>query len=290
MKSFKTYISILKSVKNRPTKYFLYLVFIIISLFVQAYMHNYNIVYIMMFFLVGVAGASSLYGIANISNIKIKLLSRERFFASTPASYTLSIINDSTSSVYDITLKSEEATNHIKVIKAQERALLKFTTAFYKRGRAKLPNTTLSSLFPLPHERKYKEIHMQESLFVYAQPKGTSLFSIYNKDNSLNGEMDEFDGIRDFIQGENISYIHWPSLAKDEKLKSKTFLYEDEQKTLHFSYNKLTGESEDRLSQLTLWVLECEKHHLQFTLEINAKLLDSKEQSIDEILTTIASY
>jgi uncharacterized protein (DUF58 family) len=253
-------------------------------------MHNYNIVYIMMFFLVGVAGASSLYGIANISSIKIKLLSRERFFASTPASYTLCIINDSTSSVYDITLKSEEATKHIKVIKAQENTLLKFTTSFHKRGNAKLPSTTVSSLFPLPHERKYKEINLKEHLFVYAQPKGSSLFSIYNKDNSLNGEIDEFDGIRDFIQGENISYIHWASLAKDEKFKSKTFLYEDEQKTLHFSYDKLTGESEDRLSQLTLWVLECEKHHLDFTLEVSTKLLDSKEQSIDEILTTIASY
>lgn len=290
MKSLRTYISTVKSVKNRPTKQFFYLILIIVSLFLQAYMHNYNIVYIMMFFLVGVAGASSLYGIANIASVKIKLLSHERFFASTPSFYTLSIINDSSNSVYDITLKSPETTNHLKSINAQQSETLKFTSSFSKRGSAKLPNITLSSLFPLPHEIKYKEIDIQESVFVYANPKGASLFSVYNKDDSLNGEMHEFDGIRDFIQGENVSYIHWASLAKDEKLKSKTFLYEDEKKTLHFSYENLGGESEERLSQLTLWVLECEKHHLDFTLEINTKRLDSKEQTIDEILTTIASY
>lgn len=244
----------------------------------------------MMFFLVGVAGASSIYGIFNLYHLNLKLLSYERFFAQTPSFYTLSLINNSANSAYDITLTSQEIKEYVKSIKAQESVNLKIPISFAKRGLEKLPKITLSSLFPLPHERKYKEIMLQQSLLVYAQPKGVSLFSIYNKDNSLNGEMDEFDGIRDFIQGESISAIHWASLAKDEKLKSKTFLYEEEKKILHFSYEKLKGESEQRLSQLTLWVLECEKHHLEFSLEIDANLLDSKEQTIDEILTAIASH
>ncbi|MEA2073683.1 MAG: DUF58 domain-containing protein [Campylobacterota bacterium] len=290
MKSFRTYISILKVVKNKPTKYFLYLVLIIVALFMQAYMHNYNIVYIMMFFLVGIAGASSLYGVLNLYHIKVKLLSHERFFALTPSFYTLSLINDSSHSAYDISITSLDEVHNIKSINAQESRTLRVRTDFQQRGSSKLPDIKLSSIFPLPHEIKFKDINLKESLVVYAQPKGISLFSIYNRDSSLNGEMDEFDGLRDFIQGESISYIHWASLAKDETLKSKTFLFEDEQKTLHFNFDTLKGEVEEKLSQLTLWVLECEKYNLAFTLDINAKILDSKEQSIDEILTTIASY
>lgn len=290
MKSLRTYISILKSVKNRPTKYFLYLVLIIVALFMQAYMHNYNIVYIMMFFLVGIAGASSLYGVFNLYHIKILLLSHERFFASEPSFYTLSVINNSTSSAYDLSITSHNQTKNIKSLNAHTSTSLQLNADFPQRGRSRLPDIKLSSLFPLPHELKYKEIALNETLFVYAQPKGLSLFSIYNKNASLNGEMDEFDGLKEFQQGESISSIHWASLAKDERLKSKTFLYEDEQKTLHFSFEVLQGDVESRLSQLTLWVLECEKHHLLFKLEINSQLLDSKEQSIDEILTTIAAY
>ncbi|MEA1983198.1 MAG: DUF58 domain-containing protein [Campylobacterota bacterium] len=290
MKSLKTYISILKAVKNRPTKYFLYLVLIIVALFMQAYMHNYNIVYIMMFFLVGIAGASSIYGVLNLYYVKVKLLSTERYFALTPSLYTLSLLNESPNTLYDITITSKDEVQNIKSINANDSTILKLKTIFQQRGSAKLPNITLSSLFPLPHEIKYKDIEINETPFVYAKPQGVSLFSIYNKNSSLNGEMDEFDSIKDFQQGESVSHIHWASLAKNERLKSKTFLYEDEQKTLHFDFNKLSGEVEDRLSQLTLWVLECEKHRLAFTLNINATQLDSKEQSVDEILTIIASY
>lgn len=243
-----------------------------------------------MFFLVGIAGASSLYGVLNLYHIKVKLLSHERFFALTPSFYTLSLINDSSHSAYDISITSLDEVHNIKSINAQESRTLRVRTDFQQRGSSKLPDIKLSSIFPLPHEIKFKDINLKESLVVYAQPKGISLFSIYNRDSSLNGEMDEFDGLRDFIQGESISYIHWASLAKDETLKSKTFLFEDEQKTLHFNFDTLKGEVEEKLSQLTLWVLECEKYNLAFTLDINAKILDSKEQSIDEILTTIASY
>ena len=290
MKSFRTYISILKVVKNRPTKYFFYLVLIIVALFMQAYMHNYNIVYLMMFFLVGVGSASSIYAVFNLYHVKVKLLSHERFFASTPSFYALTLTNASTYTVYDITISALDEVQNIKSLKMGESSTLKLKTVFTQRGKSRLPEIRISSLFPLPHEFKYKDIEINETLFVYAQAKGVSLFSIYNKDSSLNGEMDEFDGIRDFVQGDNPSYIHWASLAKNETLRSKTFLYENEQKTLHFDFDKLTGESEERLSQLTLWVLECEKHHLSFTLAINSILLDSKEQTTDEILTTIASF
>jgi len=290
MKSFRTYISILKSVKNRPTKHFIYLVLIIVSLFLQAYMHNYNIVYIMMFFLVGIGSASSIYGILNLLHIKLSILSHERFFAQMPSFFTLTILNNSSRSVYDINVAYKDKTQKKAIIDAYQSATIKFTTMFENRGEAKISEFKISSLFPLPHEIKYKTVTLQEKIFVYANPSGVSLFSIYNKNSALSGEIDDFDGIKDYEEGGSLSTIHWASLAKHATLKTKTFLYEDEQKSLHFSFDTLKGEAEERLSQLTLWVLECEKHHLEFTLDINTTQLDSKEQNIDEILRTIASY
>ena len=292
MKSFKAYVSILKEVKNRPTKFFLYLVLIIVGLFMQAYMHNYNIVYLMMFFLVGVTGAASLYGVYNLYYVKASLLSQDRFFANATSSYALSIINPSESSVYDINVLLEDTkqVKHIASIKANDTATISLHSLFAQRGEAELPKLELNSLFPLPHEIKYKRITINESILVYAQPKGVSLFDFYSIDDSRNGEISEFDGIKDFIQGENISSIHWASLAKSDSLKSKNFLYEENKKTLHFDFATLDGNVEEKLSQLTLWVLECEKNQLDFTLEINSLTLDSKETSIDEILQTITKY
>jgi len=79
MQSLKTFISIHRSVKVRPTKQFFLLLFGIIALFVQAYMHNYNIVYIMMFFLVSVAGTSTYFGMKNLYPLSVAFVAQERF-------------------------------------------------------------------------------------------------------------------------------------------------------------------------------------------------------------------
>ncbi len=290
MKSLKNYISILKSVKNRPTKFFIYLVIIILTLFLQAYMHNYNIVYLMIFFLVGVASASSIFGVLNLYNIKVKLLSYDRFFANLNAKYKLSIVNEAHNKAYDINIKSAKEVKYIHSIEPHNSAIISFKHKFLKRGEADLPEIKIYSFFPLPHELKYKFIHLQKKIIVYAEPKGVSLFKIYNKNSSPIGEIDEFEGLKNFNQGENISYIHWPSLAKNDSLKSKNFIYEDESKKLHFDFKSMKGSDEEKLSQLTLWVLECEKHVFKFTIDLNGKILDSKEMSINEILQTISKY
>lgn len=290
MKSLKTYISILKKVKNRPTKYFFYLVLIIVGLFLQAYMHNYNIVYIMMFFLVGVAGASSIFGIINLYYIEARLLSNERFFATMDSFYTLSISNHSQNSAYSISLSSNSQTHTITSIEPNQSKTLQFKAKFMQRGLVDVPPIVVSSFFPLPHEIKYKNIDLKRSLFVYAQPKGVSLFQNYNRSSAPSGEIEDFHEIADFEQGESLSYIHWPSLAKSDTLKSKRFIYEEPKRKLHFSYDALKGDKEQRVSQLTLWVLECEKHNLEFSLELQSKKYNSKEQSIDELLQIIAQY
>ncbi len=71
---------------------------------------------------------------------------------------------------------------------------------------------------------------------------------------------------------------------------SKEFLYKAEDDILHFKFKDIEGEEEDKLSQLTLWILECEKYKLEFTIEIDNKILDSSKMSIFEILTKMAIY
>ena len=290
MKSFKTYISILKSVKNRPTKFFLFLVIAIVSLFLQAYMHNYNIVFLVIFFLVGVAGASSIYGVLNIYYIKVNLLSCERFFAQTSSTYKLSVINESEYPSYDITLLSDKESKYIESIKTHHTKTISLSAKFDKRGNNNLPDIKVHSLFPLPHELKYKKIEINKKIVVYAKPEGISLFKIYNKNSALIGEIDEFEGIKKFNQGDSTSHIHWASLAKHDSLMIKNFIYEDESKKLHFDFKTMSGTNEERLSQLTLWIVECEKYNLDFSINLEANILDSKKMSTDEILEIIAKY
>jgi len=290
MKSLKTYISILKSVKNRPTKFFFFLVVAIVSLFLQAYIHNYNIVFLVIFFLVGVAGASSLYGVFNLYYIKVKLLSSQRFFAHSSASYKLSVVNESEYPSFDISVTSKHKTTYIKSIKPYHSRTISLEEKFDKRGENFLPDVRVHSYFPLPHELKYKDLNINKKIIVYPEANGVSLFKLYNLNNSLNGDINDFEGIKKFNQGDSTSYIHWASLAKNNSMMVKNFIYEDETKKLHFDFKTMKGNSEQKLSQLTLWILECEKYKLDFSINLDANTLDSKKISTDEILKTIAKY
>jgi len=290
MKSLKTYISILRSVKNKPTKFFLYLIIAIVGLFLQAYMHNYNIVFLVLFFLVGIAGASSIYGVYNIYYIKATLLSYDRFFADTDSTYKLSIINEYEYPSYDITVTSNQEEIHIESIKPHHAQTISLDEKFERRGKNSLPNIKIHSFFPLPHEMKYRDIEINKEIVVYAKPEGISLFKFYNKNSAISGEIDEFDGVKKFNQGDSTSYIHWASLAKNDTLMVKNFLYEDESKKLYFDFKTISGTDEDRLSQLTLWVLECEKNRFDFTINLSDNILESKKMSTDEILEAIAKF
>ena len=290
MPSLKTFISIHRSVKVRPTKYFFLLLFMIISLFVQAYMHNYNIVYIMMFFLVSVAGTSTYFGMRNLYPLKLGLLSQERFFANSISSFTISLRNDSDYTLYDLRCSYEKSTESIDSLKAQEQLQLSFQTRFPKRGKAALKPLHLLSYFPFAHERKFRDIELAGEIIVYASPDGESLLASIMAQQKESGDLSDFKGLEEFMHGESLSSIHWPSLAKSETLMSKQFSYEEEQRKLHFEYESLSGEQEERLSQLTLWVLECEKYGVDFTLKLGAKLYDSKKETIDAICKALALF
>ncbi|MEA1917234.1 MAG: DUF58 domain-containing protein [Campylobacterota bacterium] len=290
MKSAIAFISILRSVKNRPTKYFFFLIVAIVTLFLQAYMHNYNIVYLVMFFLFSVAGASSHFGVLNLGYLHVRLLSCSRFFASQSSTCSVMVENRYKNSSYDLTLINENEKQHIDKIEADSHCIVELKYNFAKRGVVKLPKIRVESLFPLPHELKYRLYELDDELVVYAKPQGVSIFKKYIQDSSLHGEIDDFDSIKRHNSSDDISLIHWPSLAKSETLMSKSFTYTNESKKLHFDFKSAAQSDEKRLSQLTLWVLECEKNGFDFTLEISNRTLDSKKLSHDEILKIIATY
>lgn len=290
MQLFKTFISIHKNIKVRPTKYFFILILAIVSLFIQAYMHNYNIVYIMMFFLVSVAGTSTLFGMLNLHPLEITFLSHGRLFATQEGEITLLARNTSSYALYDLHFSYAKSKQTLSTLKGHESKALSFSTLFSQRGKHPLQKLYVLSLFPLIHERKMRTYLLEKELIVYPKPNGVSLIKQLAQKKQQSGDLDDFKGITRFIDGENISSIHWASLAKSDTLMSKRFLYTQSQEKLHFSFRDLQGDTEDRLSQLTLWVLEASELGFDFTLELGGRSYDSAKEDLDAILTQLALY
>jgi uncharacterized protein (DUF58 family) len=133
------------------------------------------------------------------------------------------------------------------------------------------------------------KINESYEAIVYPEPKGLPLHAFLQQEETYYGEEKEFDGLRDYDGSQKLSHIHWASVAKGE-LSVKVFSKETQTPKLIFDFYSAATDDETRLSQLCLWVLECEKQNLPFMIQMPNKLLNSAKESIDVILETLARY
>jgi uncharacterized protein (DUF58 family) len=214
--------------------------------FLEAYMHNFNLVYITLFFVFGAAMSASPLGILNIGRLEVKI----------PALKTI---------------------------------LIKLPAIPKKRGKLEIKECFLQSIFPLYTVRFILPLECEVTRTVYPRPVGISLEEHLAKRKATFGDEQDFDGIRYDEQVHNLARVHWPSVAKGESA-IKVFDHELPHDTLHFDFLGAGESDEVRLSQLTLWTLECEQRSLDFEILLPQETLHSQRMEIDEILTKLALY
>jgi len=274
---------------ERPTKYIYLLILIFVALFMQAYIHNYNIVYLALFFTFAFSIGSYPFGRNNIRALEVRLLSMQRVFANRTSRFTLALSTSKRDS-YDINCIYGDEQQHCKIIRANQPEILTFSHTYARRGSTQLGSLQCDSGFPLPHQIFYKVFDMAKVFVVYPEPKGESIDSFIAKNRSLYGEKDDFEGVKTYEKSDRISQVYWQSLAKGDTLMSKVFSYTNEATVLQFDFETCGRDDEARLSQLCLWVLECEQRGYAFTIAIGARLLDSKKMEIDAILSYLGKY
>ena len=284
-----SFAKIARKGSERPTKYIYLLIFIFVALFMQAYIHNYNIVYLALFFTFAFSVSSYSFGHKNIRALEVELLSVNRFFANQTSTYTL-LLSTSKQDVYDITCISKEKRQHVKQVCVGEALFLVFSETYHQRGSVSLESVKCESGFPLPHQVFYKVFDIKKNFVVYPEPKGVSLEDYMAKNRAQHGEQDDFEGIKGFENSDRLSQVYWPSLAKGGAMMSKVFSYTNEEHLLHFDFMRCASDDEARLSQLTLWVLTCEKRGLSYRISMLERELERTKMECDEILSFLGAY
>ena len=289
LKSLRTFIQIHKSIQQHATIFSLMVVIMLFGLFMEAYMHDFNLVYITLFFVFSLAFSAGPIGVLNLGHLKSKFIPSGRLFAKQEGNLSLHIKNISTSTSWSVTLQGDETSRHLTQLKGESSKILHLPFTPKKRGSFTYEGCFLESKYPLSTARLTLPIADTYEGVIYPEPKGKSLETFLNEEETYYGEEKEFDGLREYDGSQRLSHIHWASVAKGE-MSVKTFIKETQTPNLVFDFIKTSSNDEARLSQLSLWVLECEKKHLHFTIKMPKGLLNSAKESIDEILTTLALY
>lgn len=259
-----------------------------VALFLEAYMHNFNIVYITLFVIFSLAISSCYFGRINLYNLALITLPQERIFAKTPSKLKWRIINNASNPAYDITYKINSSKQHFKWI--EQEALLSLSPVFEKRGSTPYPDIHIESRFPLLHVRFLKLEKTAGKLMIYPQAYGIDLNKYLKEQASYYGERSDFEGLRSFESSDSPSLIHWPSLAQAGEMMSRNFSYVSQVQTLYFDFMSCADDDEARLSQLCLWILECEKQGRHFSIKMPNEILNSQQESYDAILQKLSTY
>ncbi len=289
MKSLRTFVQIYKRIDQHATRYSAVVVILLFGLFLEAYMHDFNLVYITLFFVFSLAFSAGPIGILNLGHLEVNYLHPGRLFAHKEGKICMEVHNTSTTTSWSVTLQDENNSLQLDKIKGETSKILKLTFIPNKRGTFIHANCYLESKYPLSTVRLVMKISESYKGIVYPEPKGLSLHSFLEQEETYYGEEKEFDGLRSYDGSQKLSHIHWASVAKGD-MSVKVFSKETQTPKLLFNFYTAATDDEARLSQLCLWVLECEKQNLPFMIQMPNKLLNSAKESIDVILEALARY
>ena len=289
MKSLRRFVQTYRKVYQHATIFSAVVVVLLFGFFLQAYMHDFNLVYITLFFVFALAFSAGPIGIFNIIYLKSRYIDSGRFFANEENSISIEIENQSSSSSWALSLHHDKDSVEIPHIKGDISIIVKLPFTPTKRGVFIHKDCYLESRYPLSTARLNFPTEISYEGIAYPQPKGVSLRSFISSEENFYGEEREFDGLREYDGSQKLSHIHWASVAKGD-MSVKVFTKESQIPKLVFDFAKAGSDDEARLSQLTLWVLECEKINAPFTINMPNKILKSPQEEIDVILTQIAKY
>jgi hypothetical protein len=258
------------------------------GLFLEAYMHNFNIVYIVFFFVFALAFSAGPIGISNLSAIEMRFVGCTRVFAGEGGECTVTLHNTGRRTAWALRLYAGEEMVEIAKLPPGVPYTATLKCRAVSRGRSAFSDCRVESLFPLSTVRFI--LHMKDrcEYIVYPEPKGISLEAYRSKMATGTSEEGDFEGLIRYDGTQSLSRIYWPSMVMEE-LQSKRFEHLSKSDKPHFTLSR-QEDIEKELSQLTLWVVECEKIGIDFTLEMDGRIMESDKEGIDGILESLALY
>ena len=261
---------------TKPGWIFTLLVFV---LFLTSIKFSHQPTFLLTFLLASIGIVSSLHTHKNINQLKIDIKHSPAIFAGEYTQFPASIHNTSDTVRRNVWFISD-AFHQCFYLDANSSTDLKIKLQVAKRGRYQLPPFSLSSHFPMGVLFSWSRPQtVNAECLVYPKPldllqrPDLSFTASDEASNETNPTISQYgnehiSSLKPYQAGDRLRDIHWPALAKTNQLVSKEYESDSEQR-LVFSWEHVANlDTEDKLSQLTYWLLEADKQGLKYKLSI----------------------
>ena len=253
------------------------LLFVLAAMWYGASSQNSAAIYLLLFLLASVFLVSIPHTLINLFGISLNVESAKPTFAGDDVCLPIEIMNSSRATRYGIEVVLPDANKtreRVDCISRESAARLTLRFPARQRGEHKIKTLALTSCYPLGFTRASRRYVSNQTYLVYPKPAGNLQLPTNQSqfaDSRIQqgaGHGDDFAGVRAYVQGESQRHIDWKAVARGQSLMTKQFAVETKG-ALYLDFFELdAGDVEEKLSQLTLWVIEAERARQPYGLRL----------------------
>jgi uncharacterized protein (DUF58 family) len=226
-------------------------------------------------FLLGAAGIQTmLHTFRNLAHLRITAGRVHPVFVGESAQFQLHIHNNTRADRYSIGVTGNAVSADYIDVPADSTVVAQVPVPAVQRGWLRPGRMTLFTRFPVGLFRAWSYAEPDVSCLVYPVPANPGLPLPAPAHGEGEGGLaglgqDEFSGLRSYRPGDSPRHIAWKAVARDDTLLTKQFAGRADAE-LWLSWNDLPSQMpvEQRLSQLTRWVLEADAGGMTYGLRL----------------------
>lgn len=226
-------------------------------------------------FLLGAAGIQSmLHTFRNLAHLKITAGRVAPVFAGESAQFQLNILNPTRADRFSIGVTGDRVGADYIDVPAAAATVATVSIPATQRGWLRPGRMMLFTRFPIGLFRAWSYAEPDVQCLVYPEPAapGAALppAAAGDGEGGLAGRgQDEFAGLRPYRPGDSPRHVAWKAVARDDDLLTKQFSGRSDAE-LWLSWDALPAGmgTEQRLSQLTRWVLDADALGLSYGVRI----------------------
>ncbi len=256
---------------------------------------NNNMTLMLGFLLAAIAQLTTLLVFRNLVGLRIDAIRATPVFAGEYARFRALLKNPEARHRFAIQGKSADGLDCTD-IEPENSAQLSLRQATTRRGWVEMEPFRVENRYPLGLFRAWSVIIPNARCLVYPTPAhhppplpktGRGEYGAAHR-----GEGDHFHGLREFRPGDPLRRIAWRTSARHQKLYSRVMESPSEEACEFNWFLMGGGDTEEKLSILTAWILRAERRQIPYSLEMPAAALpaDIGEAHMEACLEILALF
>jgi len=278
-----------------PTRFGFWFALLLVLMTVGGLNFNNNMALLMAFMLSSIAMLTTLLTYRNLVGLTVNGILSNPVFGGETAQFRVLLKNSEDRNrfaIQAVSLESRDCTD----IEPQNSGRLSLRQQTWQRGWMQMDSFRLENRFPLGLFRAWSIVIPDARCLVYPRPApnppplpktGRGEYGAAHR-----AEGDHFHGLREYQPGDPLRRIAWRASARHQKLYSKVLESPSEEACELNWYLMGGGDTEEKLSILTAWVLRAERRQIPYSIEMPGAALpaDLGEEHRNSCLEILALF